>query len=484
MVEIQFNYDFDIQGFFSGTEGTERRQTLEVAADFYEGFIIDNLSAINFGSGSANIGGNNGSNTWTARFSNPGTGANEQIQDLTVDEDTIIVYAGGRNISSLGRGGFGGFSVSGSSDFVNLIQGRSQGGVLTNPVTDFARWGGFITFDTDRNWHNTTDLGSLDSNEIDFLTVAIHELSHVFGFGLSTSWNNQIDNGNFTGSNSLAVYRSETDPNANSIPLQNDGAGHWTEGTSSLTREDKLQETSLDPDISIGTRKILTFLDYAGLEDVGWEVDFNKDVFLQGTINDDTLVGGGGKDTLNGGSGNDSLNGQDGHDNLRGNGNNDILSGRVGNDTLSGDGGKDILRGQGGRDVLMGGAGNDVLDGGADRDRFLFDTGKVFNRADLGTDRVIDFEIGSDKISLSKDTFTALDNISNSRLLNSDFEIVSKNSLAGSSSAEIVYNSNNGNLYYNPNNASAGFGNGGLFAKLIGSPNDLSNGDFQVIDVL
>ncbi len=52
-----------------------------------------------------------------------------------------------------------------------------------------------------------------------------------------------------------------------------------------------------------------------------------------------------------------------------------------------------------------------------------------------------------------------------------------------SSNAEIVYNSSNGNLYYNENNAADGFGSGGLFAKLIGSPDDLSATDFQVVDV-
>ena len=114
---------------------------------------------------------------------------------------------------------------------------------------------------------------------------------------------------------------------------------------------------------------------------------------------------------------------------------------------------------------------------------FVFDTGIAFNNSDLGVDLIIDFSVGIDKIRLSKDTFTALDNVSNGSLRNSDFAVVTSNALARTSTAEIVYNSSNGNLYYNQNNAAAGFGNGGLFALLNGSPDDLVAADFQVVDV-
>ncbi len=76
-----------------------------------------------------------------------------------------------------------------------------------------------------------------------------------------------------------------------------------------------------------------------------------------------------------------------------------------------------------------------------------------------------------------------LDNTSNGRLRNSDFAIVTSNAQAENSNAEIVYNSGNGNLYYNQNNEDAGFGDGGLFAKLIGSPDNLSAADLRVVDV-
>ncbi|MEM8864936.1 MAG: hypothetical protein AAGF31_05255, partial [Planctomycetota bacterium] len=66
--------------------------------------------------------------------------------------------------------------------------------------------------------------------------------------------------------------------------------GHWQEGTQStiygtFTR----QEAALDPIITSGTRKLVTTLDAAGLDDIGWDVadpgllpgDYNFD----GTVN-------------------------------------------------------------------------------------------------------------------------------------------------------------------------------------------------------
>ena len=386
MIDLKFNYDFDTEGFFSGVEGEARRETLEQAASFYENFITDNLSAITSGLESTDIGGNNGFNTWTASFFNPATGNIETITDLNVDANTIIIYAGGRDISSLGKGGSGGWSVTGSSDFRNLIKGRGQTGALTNPATDVGIWGGSITFDTDivigsttYDWHNTTDLEGLDSNEFDFLSVAIHELAHVLGFG-SSSWANQIGDTNFTGANALAVYQAETDPNATSIPLQSGSLSHWANGTTSLTLTGESQEVALDPSIFNGQRKLLTNLDYAGLQDIGWEFDFSSldlDLVLSGTENDDTLTGQSGDDSLIGlegndqllgGDGNDTLKGRNGADSLYGQGNNDRLFGGNGNDTLKGGNGADSLYGQGNNDRLFGGNGNDTLRGDAGSD--------------------------------------------------------------------------------------------------------------------
>lgn len=110
----------------------------------------------------------------------------------------------------------------------------------------------------------------------------------------------------------------------------------------------------------------------------------------------DRLYGEAGNDYLNGRHGNDLLNGGTGNDNLKGDFGNDTLIGGTGDDRLMGDSGDDVLNGGSGRDRLDGGAGNDDLRGGGGRDLFIFREGD-------GTDRVLDFELGVDRIDLRRD---------------------------------------------------------------------------------
>jgi Tol biopolymer transport system component len=79
-----------------------------------------------------------------------------------------------------------------------------------------------------------------------------------------------------------------------------------------------------------------------------------------------------------------------------GNAGNNTLTGTPGNDTLNGKGGKDTLVGGDGNDVLIGSKGNDVLTGGAGRDRF------VYQALQDRFDRITDFTVGEDKITLRK----------------------------------------------------------------------------------
>lgn len=65
--------------------------------------------------------------------------------------------------------------------------------------------------------------------------------------------------------------------------------------------------------------------------------------------------------------------------------------------------------------------------------------------------------------------FTALES-GIGTLFASDFATVNSDAAAATSSAEIVYNSANGRLFYNADNADVGFGSGGHFATLTGNP--------------
>ncbi len=183
---------------------------------------------------------------------------------------------------------------------------------------------------------------------------------------------------------------------------------------------------------------------------------------------------------VNGGGGNDifevndleetsvsavSFTGGAGSDLLDGSGTSTPLSGFGGNgsDSLYGGAGNDTLNGDAGNDFLRGGNGDDLLTGGGGSDRFVFTSGAEYNADDLGVDQITDFNRISDIIVLDNTTFVGLDNLS-------DIRIVASDAAAATSLGVITYSLGTGNLFFNENLTSPGFGTGGLFANIDNAP--------------
>ena len=175
----------------------------------------------------------------------------------------------------------------------------------------------------------------------------------------------------------------------------------------------------------------------------------------------------------------DNLRGTAKKDKIDGKGGNDRISGLGGNDTLIGGSGKDNLNGGGGSDRLTGGAGNDILIGRGGKDRFIYESDRRFRKKDFGVDRITDFVLGQDDIVLDRTTFDSLESKAGNSLVKNDFAVIKGKASAATSSAEIVYNSSTGDLFYNPNGSAPGFGGGGKFATLSNEP-ALSRTDFIV----
>jgi len=252
---------------------------------------------------------------------------------------------------------------------------------------------------------------------------------------------------------------------------------------------------------------------------------------IYGDSGNDSLIGGGDLDFVYGGEGNDTLNATNsGDDNLFGGMGNDVYqvnrttdsinegpnqgidtvessvtyilnnanlenlflteasningTGNSLNNQITGNSGNNVLNGLGGNDTLNGKGGSDILTGGLGSDRFDFDTALP----GAGVDTINDFVVGTDKIFLSKAVFSALETVplAGNVLLASDFASIDvagalEVAVAGNNPNEIVYNRQTGSLFYNANDAAAGFGTGGgKFATIVGSPDSLSNTDFTV----
>jgi Ca2+-binding RTX toxin-like protein len=371
---------------------------------------------------------------------NPSGSSSFTLTNETIPENTVIVFAGARRMSALGIGGPGGYASSGSQEWLDRVASRGQVGALDNPETDFSLWGGSITFDEDANWFFGETTEGLDSDEYDFLSVAMHELGHIFGIGTADSWDHWIIGGNFTGPFSVAVH-------GDYVPLSGDS--HFREGT-----ENDGHEVAMDPTILAGTRKLFTTLDFAALADIGWEVTgFDTDnlpppptatinglsgksntivlmddgvsdngkstLILNGvssTIRNPTtqlIINGGSKNdvitigalelgfsasiTVNAGAGNDRVDGSastvavlflggDGRDTLLGSFLNDTLAGGNDNDSLVGNDGADELSGDAGHDTLRGGVGNDALFGDDGNDKLYGEADKDSLEGGVGND--------------------------------------------------------------------------------------------------
>lgn len=247
---INFDYSYDTIGFYT----TEAKATLANVSSLYENLISMRLDAII----------PSGGNTWTMDFNNPSTGTPLTLSDQTVAENTILIFLGSQDLggSQLGYGGHGGYSSFGSTNWNNNVAYR--GNTDAQAGTAFSLWGGAISFNNTATWNLT--LAPPTAGQNDFYSVAIHEIGHVLGFGSSTIWDDQISGTTFTGA-------ASTTENGGVNPQLSPGLDHWASSINSPTVNGAVsQQTAFSPSITTGTRKDLTQLDLAGLQDLGWQV--------------------------------------------------------------------------------------------------------------------------------------------------------------------------------------------------------------------
>jgi subtilisin-like proprotein convertase family protein len=122
---------------------------------------------------------------------------------------------------------------------------------------------------------------------------------------------------------------------------------------------------------------------------------------IEGGRGADVLNGRNGRDRLFGGQGDDAVKGRSGDDLVRGGAGRDVVYGGRGDDRVHGDGGADYVYGGSGADRLHDGAGFDHLFGRSGPDQFVL-------AFDGRSDRICDYQDGSDKIRLSGLDFAAL----------------------------------------------------------------------------
>ena len=259
-IKITFDYSLDTNRFFGNNDDDERRQLLEIAADSIVSRFGDDLAAVTL------------TDNDKVQIYHPSSGeANSPIGSLTevsyqsLAANQIVIFPGARSLPANFRGLGAGYStVSGAPTFVDSIVGRGEPGALLATPTDFAPSFGSITFDNaDTPWYFGADASGFEVGQIDFITIATHELAHALGFGVAKSWDALVGTDGFTGQAANAAYTG-----SGNVPIF---PQHWAQSV----RE--RQPTIMTPDLSsalatAGQRELFSPLDFAGMDDIGWEV--------------------------------------------------------------------------------------------------------------------------------------------------------------------------------------------------------------------
>ncbi len=300
---ITVDYSLDSSGFFASNP-TAQAAVNAAAADIGNA-ITHALGAVATDVYSGTSGATSAQFDWKFNVTNPSTGAIFTQNAFSFSANTLTIYAGWRPLAgtTLGVGGpaAGGFTFSGSgfesewvgavaaaeaasnaamtrriAPIIGSLSGSSPlGSTTANYTVQYGTMLGSLSLDADSDNNGTADdaatlaaywhydhTTSVAAGKNDLYSVALHEILHGIGFGSSDTWDSLHSGTTWTGQNVITLQGT----GANMVSA--DGA-HIASGTMSTRISDGgAQEAVMDPSLTVGTRKSLTQLDIAFVNDL------------------------------------------------------------------------------------------------------------------------------------------------------------------------------------------------------------------------
>ncbi len=239
--KIHFDYRFDKSGFFTPA----RKQTLEAAALIWGRLLSDDFPAVPAGT------------PLLTRDPEMPTVAASMVTS-TAPADDLLIFVGSSDLPGTTLGSsrsLAGLSGVADPTLQSSLDARFNG-------IPFQPWSAWISFDTMSPWFfdPTPDDGAdVPAAQIDFISVALHEMGHCLGIGASPAFTSLVDTKNhtFIGAHAVAAYGGP-------VPLTTDDT-HVANGTLSSG-----QPVLLDPSSADGIRYLPSKLDLAILQDLGY----------------------------------------------------------------------------------------------------------------------------------------------------------------------------------------------------------------------
>ncbi|WP_018410424.1 PEPxxWA-CTERM sorting domain-containing protein [Methyloversatilis thermotolerans] len=269
-INIVFDYTYDTNNFFTA----DRRATLEQAAAAFETRVFDTLDAI-----TSTPGGNSISlNILGTRIENANIAKNE-LRIYVNSAISVGSTAGEATPISANQGGMG---VKGDTSYINASWSRGQTGW---PDSEVGTWGGSITYDSNVSWYADSDVSTIESfaGQWDLYTATLKglvEIMGVSGNGVDTAYREKLNGlGNFNGDKAKTEYdvRGGRQNLLQAIPTEKIYS-HETRLAANikgdLTRNgvETEQLALLAWGLSTGERRYMTDLDWAIMDDIGWDV--------------------------------------------------------------------------------------------------------------------------------------------------------------------------------------------------------------------
>jgi len=267
-INIVFDYTYDTNNFFT----SDRRATLEQAATAFETRVFDTLDAIQSTPGGNSIALNLFEGV---TVENANIAKNELRIYVNSSTSQGLNYREGLPVSTTS----GQLMVVGDDAYLDATWKRGQTGW---PDSDVGTWGGTMTFTENLSWYADSDVNTVESfaGQWDLYSVALKGLTEIMGISgnaIDMAYMNQLNPSKlFNGAKAKEEYGVLT-PRGNLTPVpteKTDRAGALR--LASTVKGDLLngqeQLALLAWGLSMGERRHMTELDWAVMDDIGWDV--------------------------------------------------------------------------------------------------------------------------------------------------------------------------------------------------------------------